>query len=134
MQTSFKTLLLSFYAQCLHIPHPIPHPTISPKILHLLSNANDTASRTKTGITRSLTQLMPALAQVISASVHDDRAAQHALRPDQLDLLVRDGALCVSLGVGFEVAEVADVAFAVGGGAVGLGEGVDCRRRRRESC
>lgn len=139
MQTSFKTLfwyLLSFYAHCLHIPHPSSYITSSHSpfhyflnMLNLLSNANDTASRTTAGIARSLTLLVSALAQIISASVHDDRPAQHALGPDQLDLLVRDGALGVPLAVGFEVAEVADVAFAVGGGAVGLGEGVDCEKR-----
>ena len=40
-------------------------------------------------------------------------------------MLVRDGALCVALVIGLEITEVADVALAVGGGAVGLGEGVD---------
>jgi len=58
--------------------------------------------------------------------VDDDGAAQHALRADQLDELVRDAALGVTLAVGLEVAEVADVALAVGGGAVGLVVGVDC--------
>jgi len=57
--------------------------------------------------------------------VHDDGAAQHALGADQLDELVRDGAFGVALGVGLEVAQVADVALAVGGGAVGLVVGVD---------
>lgn len=58
--------------------------------------------------------------------MHDDGAAEDALGADELDLLVLDGALGVALGVGFEVAEVADVAFRVGGGAVGFREGVDC--------
>ena len=57
--------------------------------------------------------------------MHDDRPAEHALGPDKLDLLVRDGTLGVALAVRFEVSEVPDVAFAVGGGAVGFGEGVD---------
>lgn len=116
-----------------HIPHP-SYITSSHSSSHhfqntlcLLSNANDTASGTEAGIARGLTQLVSALTQIISASMHNDRSAQDALRPDQLDLLVRDGALGVSLAVGFEVAEVADVAFAVGGGAVGLGEGVEMR-------
>ena len=51
---------------------------------------------------------------------------QHAILADQLDLRVRHGALGVALGVGLEVAQVADVALGVGGRAVGLGEGVDC--------
>lgn len=69
---------------------------------------------------------MPALPQIVRAAVHDDGAAEHALGPDELDLLVRDFALCVALLVRLEVSEVADVAFRVLGGAVGFGEGVDC--------
>lgn len=99
-------------------------------MLNLLSNANDTASRTTAGIARSLTLLMSALAQIISASMHDNGPSQHALRPNQLDLLVRDGALGVALAVGFEVAEVADMAFTIGRGPVGFGERIDCRKRK----
>lgn len=91
----------------------------------LLSDTNNPASRTPTRIARRLTLLVSALAQIVRASVHDDGPAEHALGTDQLDLLVGDGALGVALGVRLEVAEVPDVAFAVGGGAVGLGEGVD---------
>lgn len=99
---------------------------------YLLSDTNHTASRTTARIARNLTLLVTALAQIIRASVHDDGPAEHALGPDQLDLLVRDGALCVALAVRLEVAEIADVAFAVGGGAVGFGEGVDWEERRRD--
>ena len=63
----------------------------------------------------------------------DDGAAEDALGADQLDELVGDGALGVALGVGLEVAQVADVALAVGGGAVGLVVGVDCAERKKES-
>ncbi len=94
-------------------------------MLLLLGNANDAASRTGARIARSLAQLVSALAQVIGARMHDNGPTEDALRTDQLDLLVRDGALCVALAVRLEVAEVADVAFAVGGGAVRLGEGID---------
>ena len=59
----------------------------------------------------------------------DDSATEDALGADQLDELVRDGALGVALGVGLEVAQVADVALAVGGGAVGLVVGVDWMKR-----
>lgn len=119
------------------IPHhsslrPDPHPTVISACSYLLSDTNHTASRTTARIARSLTLLVSALAQVIRASVHDNGPAQHALGPDQLDLLVRDGALGISLAVRLEVAEVADVAFAVGGGAVGFREGVDWTRRERE--
>lgn len=97
-------------------------------MFYLLSNANNTTSRTTTRIACDLTLLMTTLAQIISATMHDDRSAQYALRPDQLDMLVRDGALGIALAVGFEVAEVADVAFAVGGGTVGFGERVDWKK------
>lgn len=68
---------------------------------------------------------MPALAQVIGASVHDYGAPEHALRADQLDLAVGDGALGVALRVGLEVPEVADVAVVVGRRAVLFGIRVD---------
>ena len=63
--------------------------------------------------------------------MHNDRAPQDALRPNQLHLLVGEGALRIALGVRLEVAEVADVALAVGGGAVGFGEGVDWAVERK---
>ena len=55
----------------------------------------------------------------------DNGAAEDALGADQLDELVRDGALGVALGVGLEVAQVADVALAVLGRAVRLAVRVD---------
>ena len=92
---------------------------------HLLSNANDTASGTSTRIARRLALLVSALAEIIRAAVDNDGPTEHALGANQLNLLVGDGALGVALGVRLEVAEVADVAFAVRGGAVGFGERVD---------
>jgi hypothetical protein len=56
--------------------------------------------------------------------------AQNAMLANQLDVLVGNGALGVALAVGLDVAEVADVALAVGGGAVGFAEGVDCATKR----
>lgn len=105
---------------------PLHHPT-----KNLLGDTNDTASRTSASIASLLALLVLALAKVVSAGVDDDGAAEHALRADQLDELVRDGALGVALGVGLEVAQVADVALAVGGGAVGLVVGVDCEEKER---
>lgn len=75
---------------------------------------------------------MAALAEVVGAGVHDDGPAEDALGPDQLDEFVGDGALGVALAVCLEVAEIADVADVVGGGAVLLGVGVDCQGRRWE--
>lgn len=129
--------LRSFCAHCLHIRRPASYITSSHspsrhfhRTRYSLSDTNHTASRTTARIARRLALLVSALAQIVRAAVHDDRSAQDALRPDQLDLLVRDGALGVPLAVGLEVAEVADVAFAVGWGAVGFGEGVDWEKGR----
>lgn len=91
----------------------------------LLGDTNDTASGTSASVAGLLALLVLALAKVVGAGVDDDGAAEHALRADQLDVLVRDTALGVALGVGLEVAQVANVALTVGGGAVGLVVGVD---------
>jgi hypothetical protein len=96
-----------------------------------------------------------ALAEVVGAGVADDGAlvgiscargecsgregektyADDALGANQLDELVLDAALGVALAIGLDVAQVADVALLVAGGAVGLVVGVDwvggsasCRR------
>jgi hypothetical protein len=98
------------------------------KVSPLLGNTNDTASRAGASVASLLALLVLALSKVIGAGVDDNSAAKNALGADQLDELVRDGALGVALGVGLEVAQVADVALAVGGGAVGLVVGVDWRR------
>lgn len=52
--------------------------------------------------------------------------ADDAVLADELDQLVGDGALCVALAVGLEVAQVTNVAVLVLGGAVLLAVGVDC--------
>lgn len=51
--------------------------------------------------------------------------ADDALGPDELDVLVRHGALGVALAVRLDVAEVTNVAVLVGRGTVGLAVGVD---------
>ena len=53
--------------------------------------------------------------------------AQDALSTNELDQLIRLGALGVTLGVGLEVTKVTDVADLILGGAVGLAEGVEVR-------
>lgn len=94
-------------------------------------NANNPTRRPSTSIARSLALLMPSLPQIIRAGMHDDRTAQDALWPNKLDQGVLHAAFAVALAVGLEVAEVADVALAVGGGAVLLGVRVDCNSRER---
>lgn len=69
---------------------------------------------------------MPSPAQIIGAGVHDQSPSENALRAKQLDLVIGHGALGVALGVGFVVAEVADVTDGVGRGAVLCGVRVDC--------
>ena len=91
----------------------------------LLGDANDTASGTSTSVAGLLALLVLTLAEIVGAGVDDNGAAEDALRADQLDELVRDRALGVALAVGFEVAQVADVALLVAGSSVGLVVGVD---------
>ena len=93
--------------------------------VRLLRNANDTASRTTTRIPRLLALLVAALAEVVSAGMHNNGASEDALRADQLDELVAHRTLCVALAIGLEVAQVADVAVAVVGRAVLLAVGID---------
>jgi len=107
-------------------PTPPPQSEEVPYHPNLLGNTNDTASGTSASVASLLALLVLALAKVIGASVDNNSAAENALGADQLDVLVGDGAFGVALGVGLEVAQVADVALAVGGGAVGLVVGVDC--------
>ena len=93
--------------------------------LHLLSNTNDTTSRTRASIARLLALLIATLAEIISAGMHNDRAPEDTLRPDELDVLVLHAALGIALPVCLEVAQVAHVAVAVFWGAVFLAVGVD---------
>ena len=51
--------------------------------------------------------------------------ANDALRSNELDELVGDGALGVALAVGLDVSEITNVALLVGRGTVGLAVGVD---------
>jgi hypothetical protein len=112
------------------IQSSIIFPLFSPP---LLGDTDNTASRTGASVASLLALLVLALAEVVGAGVDDDGAAEHALRADQLDELVRDAALGVALGVGLEVAQVADVALAVRRGAVRLVVGVDWVGRKRVS-
>jgi hypothetical protein len=66
------------------------------------------------------------LAKVVSASVHNNGAANNALGANQLDQLVGDAALSIALAVGLEVAQVTDVALVILGSTVGLVVGIDC--------
>jgi len=67
------------------------------------------------------------LAEVVSAGVDNNGAAENTLGADQLDELVTDRALGVALAVGLEVAQVTNVALLVLGGTVGLAVRVEVR-------
>lgn len=100
--------------------------------IRLGRDANNTAGWAGTGVASLEAVLVATLAEVVSAAVDDNGAADDAVRADQLDELVLDGALGNALGVRGDVAEVADVADLVGRRAVGLAEGVDCQRGQRQ--
>jgi hypothetical protein len=103
------------------LPHQTPYPSQllqTPPSANSIRNANDATSRPSTSIARLQTILVPTFPQIIRARMHDDGAAQHGLLADQLDEAVLDAALAVAVGVGLEIAEVADVAHFVTGGTV----------------
>lgn len=115
--------LLLRHVDCPPLPCSPPFFTL----LFLLSQTNDSTSWSPTGITGGLTLLMAALAKVVGASMDDDRSTDNALGPNQLDQLIGDGTLGISLAVRLEITQVAHVADIVGGSAVFLAEWVDCR-------
>ena len=89
-------------------------PTADSRVDHdLLSNANDTTSRTCTSVASLLALIIATLSEIISAGVHNDSAADDALWADQLDELVGLLALCIALAVRLEIAKISDVAVAV---------------------
>lgn len=94
-------------------------------VRRLLGDTNDTAGRAGASVASLLALLVATLAQVVGAGVDNNGAAEDALGADQLDELVGDGALGVALGVGLEVAQVANVTLAVGRSTVGLVVRVD---------
>jgi hypothetical protein len=112
--------------------------------MYLVGDTNDTASGAGTGVTGLLGLLVSALAEVVGAGVDNNGAlwksvwlyvwrkgkvtyANDALGADELDQLVLDAALGVTLAVGLEVTEVTDVTLLVAGGTVGLVVRVDWR-------
>jgi len=94
---------------------------------YLVGDANDTAGRARAGVAGLQRLLVTALAKIIRAAVDDNSAADDALGANQLDEAVRNGALGVALGVGLDVAQVADVTGVIGRGTVSLAVGVEVR-------
>lgn len=96
----------------------------------LLRNPNNTTSRSPARIPSYFALFMSTLPQIIRTAMYHDSPSEHTLWADELDEGVGQGAFGVALFVGFEVAEVADVALGVGGGTVLFAEGVDCEEER----
>jgi len=94
-------------------------------IARIDDSVQHTTSWTRTGVTSLLALLTLTLSEIISAGVDDDGAAKDALRSDELDQLVGDGTLSVTLTISLEVAQVANVTLAVRWSAVGLAVRVD---------
>lgn len=57
----------------------------------------------------------------------NDSAAEDAVWADELDVVVRDGALSIALSVGLEVAKITYMALAVLWSTVGLAVWVDLK-------
>jgi len=76
-------------------------------LMHLCSNANDTASRTSTSIARLLGLLVASPAEIISSGVDDNSTTDNALWTNQFDELVSDRALAIALAICLEVAQIA---------------------------
>lgn len=109
-----------------NLQHQVSTPILgTTSVNHSITHPNNATSRPGARIARLLALLIIPLAQIIRTSMHNNRAPQHALRPDELDQLISSRALGIALPVRLEVAEVADVARLVGGGAVGFGVWVD---------
>lgn len=97
----------------------------------LCSDANDTACRSATRISSLLRLLVPALSEVISASVNDNGSlyrvsaikivdlsyaatyTKDTVLTNQLDMFIRNGALGIALSIGLEVAQITNVTFGV---------------------
>lgn len=120
--------------------------------INLVGDANNTAGRASTSIASLERLLVSTLAKIIGAGVDNNSTlynklacnflfqqdsidlfiwicgltyANNRLRANQLDVLVLDRALGVTLGISSDVAKVTNVAVLVGGSTVGLVVGVD---------
>lgn len=93
-------------------------------------DTNDTASGSRTSVTGLEGLLVVTLAEIVSAGVDNDGAANDAVGANQLDKVVGDGALGIALSISLDVAEVTNVTGLIRGSTVGLVEGVEVRAGR----
>ena len=116
-------------------------------LLSLVGDTNDTASRSGTSVASLEGLLVATLAEIVGAGMDNDGSltacqscsrgtgvyisyADDAVGADQLDQGVGGRALGVALGIGLDVAEIANVAGLVGGSTVGLLVRVEVRAGR----
>ena len=72
--------------------------------VRLLRNANDSTSRSTSGIARRLALLVSTFSEVIGTGMHDDGPSKNTLGTDELHEVVGDATLGIALSVGLEVA------------------------------
>jgi hypothetical protein len=94
----------------------------------LVGNTNNTTSRSGTSVTSLERLLAVTLAKVVSTSVDNNGSANDAVRANQLDKRVSDGALGIALGVSLDVSEITNVTGLVRRSTVGLVVRVDYGR------
>lgn len=126
--------------------------------INLVGDTNNTAGRAGTSIASLERLVVSTLAKIISTRVNDNSTlykqlacnlhsqqdsidlciwacgltyANNRLRANQLDVLVLDRALGVTLTISSDVAKVTNVAVLIGGSTVGLVVGVDWRGKKR---
>ena len=92
---------------------------------NLLGSTNDTASGSGTSVTGLLGFSVPALTQVIGASVDNHGATNNGVLTEQLDKGVLLGTLGNPVSIGGDVTQVTDVTVVVFGGTVFLTKRVE---------
>lgn len=76
---------------------------------------------------------MSTLSEIISAGVGDDSAANNAIRTNQLDVLVLNRTLGISLSISLDVTQVTNVSVLVLGSTMLLSVRVEVRTGRSAS-
>jgi len=93
----------------------------------LCCNADNTACWTRASIASLLGLLRATATEIVRASVHDYRTAQHTLGTDQLDLVILDATNRVALRVSANVTQVTDVTLLVARGPMTFAKRVEVR-------
>jgi hypothetical protein len=80
---------------------------------------DDTTSGSSTGISSFQRLFISTFSKIIFASMDDDHSSDDRFGSDQFDLLILDGSLCCSRGVGGNISEIAYVTGRCVWGTVG---------------